>query len=121
MVVHTLRDVSAGEEILISYYDAAGRTATERQEYLEAAYGFKCTCSACSAQGDALVESDERRRHIASHSKHVEAWMTGQQWVDADDDEPVSTRSALNALEQILRLLDEEEYTFGYVCWSKAK
>lgn len=116
-VVHTLRDIRADEEILISYLDASGRTATERQEYLDAAYGFKCNCDVCSLQGDALVESDSRRSQVAAHTKHIEAWINGEpEPEDADDDdEPVSTQSALSALHKTLRLLEEEEYTFGYV------
>lgn len=43
---HTIRDISAGEELSISYMDGSNWAKSKRQEYLQK-WGFECNCPAC--------------------------------------------------------------------------
>jgi hypothetical protein len=44
---HALRDVERGEELCISYLPKYWYDISQRQEFLEQSYGFKCTCELC--------------------------------------------------------------------------
>ena len=65
MSVYATRDIEAGEEILIEYTSALiQRSRAERREILREAFGFDCTCRACSRTGSAATASDARRAKI---------------------------------------------------------
>jgi len=59
MLVHADAAIQEGEEVCISYIHVCA-TCEERQELLSN-FCFVCRCSACSAEGEALVRSDARR------------------------------------------------------------
>lgn len=101
MTVLATREIQAGEEVQISYFDAEGRTRRERIEYLHGAYGFTCTCSACSAKGTQLSESDFRRTGIKEARARVREWSEG---VREDTD------ATLADVEAILHLMEAEAY-----------
>lgn len=86
LVFRTIRPIDTGEELVISYMDAAEQTDA-RQEKLGRAYGFKCGCLRCtqtahSTRGSGMMlpamiddegdedpscedaDSDERRSHM---------------------------------------------------------
>ena len=60
--IHTVRHITAGEEITISY-DKGGPSASRRTG-LRDAFGFDCDCSLCSLPLPELQLSDNRRVHI---------------------------------------------------------
>jgi hypothetical protein len=72
IVFRALRDISPGEELCIGY----GRllaTRQERQEELRRKFNFKCRCEACALEGQALADSDERRRALHElYSAHMQ-------------------------------------------------
>ncbi|KAF7131479.1 hypothetical protein CNMCM5793_004704 [Aspergillus hiratsukae] len=43
---HAIRDISAGEELTISYINGSNRTRSQRRTELDK-WGFQCTCEAC--------------------------------------------------------------------------
>ncbi|KAF3807903.1 Histone-lysine N-methyltransferase SMYD3 [Colletotrichum gloeosporioides] len=58
-----VRDIAAGEEITISYFDPI-QTPRERQHYSTDALGFKCACSHCQAPSKFAELSDDRVNEI---------------------------------------------------------
>ena len=65
MTVYATRDIEPGEEVLIEYTSALiQRSRAERRAILREAFGFDCTCRACSRTGSAATASDERRAKI---------------------------------------------------------
>ncbi|KAG8877453.1 hypothetical protein FRB97_003384 [Tulasnella sp. 331] len=68
LYVHALRDIKAGEEILISYLDTK-RPRSDRQSILSMHYHFDCTCSVCSLPESKAAKSDRlllRMHHLYS-------------------------------------------------------
>lgn len=48
MVYTAARDISKGEECMITYFDLATRTdLSSRQKYAQTQFQFKCTCNRC--------------------------------------------------------------------------
>ncbi|KAK3386655.1 hypothetical protein B0H63DRAFT_540625 [Podospora didyma] len=68
--VLAFRDIKPGEEISISYADF-GLTSQERQRTLLQKWGFKCTCSLCSAHPAEIAASDARRLEIKELGEQV--------------------------------------------------
>jgi hypothetical protein len=71
--VHALRTVQPGEEITISYIDSEKNRAM-RMTRLELNWGFKCSCSACSAHPELTAESDARLAQIAEMVGNLNNW-----------------------------------------------
>ncbi|KAI0716968.1 hypothetical protein C8Q76DRAFT_767760 [Earliella scabrosa] len=65
MVFRAIRDIEVDEELCISYIgvDVLKRRA-QRKADIENAFGFTCTCEACSLEGEELAESDQRRAAV---------------------------------------------------------
>ena len=65
MVFRAIRDIEVDEELCISYIgvDVLKRRA-QRKADIEKAFGFTCTCEACSLEGEELAESDQRRAAV---------------------------------------------------------
>ncbi|KAI0643503.1 hypothetical protein C8Q79DRAFT_915392 [Trametes meyenii] len=68
--VRALFSIPAGDQIVISYIDAA-LPRNKRLERLSA-YDFSCSCTACSLSGVALVQSENRRALIARADSDIE-------------------------------------------------
>ncbi|KAI8310373.1 SET domain-containing protein 5 [Colletotrichum sp. SAR11_59] len=66
-----VRDIAAGEEITISYFDPI-QTLRERQRYAEEALGFKCACSHCQAAPNFANLSDDRVNEIHLLQSYLE-------------------------------------------------
>ncbi|KAE9569451.1 hypothetical protein CGMCC3_g14456 [Colletotrichum fructicola] len=58
-----VRDIAAGEEITISYFDPI-QTLRERQRYAKETLGFECACSHCQAAPKFAELSDDRINEI---------------------------------------------------------
>ena len=72
VVFRALRDISPGEELCIGYGKLLA-TRGERREELRRKFNFECQCEACAQEGQALAESDERRRTLSElYSTHMQ-------------------------------------------------
>ncbi|KAF5592105.1 SET domain-containing protein [Fusarium pseudocircinatum] len=60
--IHAIRQIKAGEEITISYYE--GGPSMQRRPMLKRSFGFDCACSLCSLPPSQLRASDVRRVRI---------------------------------------------------------
>jgi hypothetical protein len=58
---HSVREISAGEELTITYNDGINRTKNQRQAELDK-WGFTCTCPACET-------STERRKREGTRAE----------------------------------------------------
>lgn len=51
MVMHATRDITAGEELCIAYFDLTERPTTEgRRAFLREYFNFVCECSRCESE-----------------------------------------------------------------------
>ncbi|KAF2825201.1 SET domain-containing protein [Ophiobolus disseminans] len=73
--VHAIRDIHPGEEITITYIDNEKDRKT-RMRRLERNWGFKCSCSACTAHASLAAESDSRLYQITSLAKALDDWTS---------------------------------------------
>ncbi|KAH6629093.1 hypothetical protein C7974DRAFT_311449 [Boeremia exigua] len=71
--VHAMRTIQPGEEITISYVDSE-RNREHRMRRLENSWGFKCSCSACTAHPSLTAESDARLEQIAELVGKLNDW-----------------------------------------------
>ncbi len=65
LVLHAVRDIDPGEELCLGYVDVLAPRA-DRRAGLEEYYNYLCCCEVCSLRGQALRDSDRRRRQIAT-------------------------------------------------------
>ena len=70
-----VRDIDVGEELTLTYIDAAG-TRAERQEKLRA-WGFNCTCRQCLMDESEAQESDSRLGQIKQTILDLDAGPDG--------------------------------------------
>ncbi|KAJ4376394.1 hypothetical protein N0V83_001677 [Neocucurbitaria cava] len=71
--VHALRDILPGEEITITYIDNEQPRA-KRMKKLERNWGFRCSCSSCTAHPALTAESDSRLHQIAALLDMLNDW-----------------------------------------------
>lgn len=71
--VHATQTIHPGEEITITYVNNERVRAT-RMERLETNWGFKCSCSACSAHPSLTEESDARLWQITDLAAILDDW-----------------------------------------------
>ncbi|KAJ4344132.1 hypothetical protein N0V95_006336 [Ascochyta clinopodiicola] len=71
--VHAMRTIQPGEEITISYIDSE-MVRAHRMQRLERNWGFKCSCSACTAHPSLIAESDARLHQIADLVELLNDW-----------------------------------------------
>ncbi|KAK3721065.1 hypothetical protein LTR37_003355 [Vermiconidia calcicola] len=121
--VHAIRDVQAGEELLVSYIDCAQPTQ-KRTEDLEK-HGVDCWCEVCKRSPAA--KQSERRRHLifdlkrglsAYDGNHVKGRRTPDRLI------PHNPTEAVAAAENLVQLLCEDglegmDLAFAYRIASK--
>lgn len=56
---HAVRDITAGEELTISYNNGANRTKSQRQDELSN-WGFVCTCAVCETKTEGIEREAKR-------------------------------------------------------------
>jgi len=94
--VFALRDMTGGEEITFAYLDnKLDAKREERRAHLKEHWGFDCECSLCSATGDELLYSEDRRDLMAAAKARLRARM----------DEP---KYVYRASTQLVQLYDDE-------------
>ena len=94
--VFALRDLSAGEEITFAYLDNNLDAKREkRQAHLKEHWNFECKCALCTATGDALALSEDRRELIASAKARLRQRIDNPKYV-------------YRAATQLVQLYEEE-------------
>jgi hypothetical protein len=63
MVMRALKPIAQGEELCICYCNE-WQPRDIRQDGFKAKFGFTCTCTSCSLDGEALISSDRRRTQV---------------------------------------------------------
>lgn len=71
--VHAIRTIQPGEEITITYIDNEKERA-KRMSKLERNWGFKCSCSSCTAHQQFTFESDSRLHQISDLLEILDDW-----------------------------------------------
>ncbi|KAF8909006.1 hypothetical protein CPB84DRAFT_1834546 [Gymnopilus junonius] len=100
IVVHALKDVKQGEELITTYTNTR-RPRDQRRAFLQDHYGFHCTCAVCSLPDDLSKASDERLSKISYLYEKFAGW--GRQEIDGTQ--------AIEYIREIWRIENEEGYT----------
>lgn len=77
LVVHAIRPIKKGQEILTAYFDTR-RPRRERRAYLQDHYDFHCTCAVCSMPDDISVISDDRLTQMQDMQSKLAQWAQGE-------------------------------------------
>ncbi|CUA76003.1 hypothetical protein RSOLAG22IIIB_02009 [Rhizoctonia solani] len=75
LVVHAIRDISKGQEILTTYTNTK-RRRSERRAHLRAVYHFDCACSVCALPKEESAASDRRLGQMADAYSMFSMWGT---------------------------------------------
>jgi len=102
LVVHALKDIKKGEELLTAYFDTI-QTRDERRHHLKQNYGFHCTCACCALTGEESKMSDVRLTTMSGLYKRLSTWGQGE--IDAQE--------AILVVKRIWAIGEEEGYTSG--------
>lgn len=100
-VVHVTKQIEAGEEIFVAYFDSKLPRA-ERQSFLQQAYAFNCTCPVCSMDLPQAHESDSRITRINSLKATLSAWSAGS----------IGGSEAIQLIEDAIELMSQEGMTY---------
>ncbi|KAF5315448.1 hypothetical protein D9619_007007 [Psilocybe cf. subviscida] len=104
LIVHALKDIAKGQELLTTYTDSK-RPRHERRAYLKEQYGFTCTCSVCSLPDALSQASDARLSMISSLYNSFARWGKGD-----NDPEGIDGIRAVGYVREIWDIEDEEGY-----------
>ncbi|RDB17815.1 SET domain-containing protein 5 [Hypsizygus marmoreus] len=99
LVVHALKSIKKGEELLTTYFDTK-RPRVERRAFLAEHYGFNCMCSVCSLPDAQSVASDKRLTQIKDYYGRFATW----------GERNITGIEAIDAVRSIWALEDEEGY-----------
>ncbi|CAA7261438.1 unnamed protein product [Cyclocybe aegerita] len=99
LVVHALKDIPKGKELLATYTNTK-RPRDERRAFLSQQYGFHCTCDVCSLTSDLSRASDARLTEISRLYDEFAAW--GSDIIDG--------AQAIEFIRKIWKIEDEEGY-----------
>ncbi|KAF8073662.1 hypothetical protein FPV67DRAFT_1409441 [Lyophyllum atratum] len=99
LVVHALKKILKGEEILTTYTDTK-RPRSERRALLSEHYGFTCMCRVCSLPDNESQASDKRLHDISDGYTRFATW--GQKNLTGVE--------AIEAVRTIWSIEDEEGY-----------
>ncbi|KIY61535.1 SET domain-containing protein [Cylindrobasidium torrendii FP15055 ss-10] len=99
IVVHALRNITKGEELLTTYTDTK-RPRHERQAYLSSQYGFECSCAVCSLPPSQSEHSDKQLTKMSTLYGELAAWGAAE----------LSGSQALRLVRAIWALGEQEGY-----------
>ncbi|KAI9465470.1 hypothetical protein BJY52DRAFT_1244195 [Lactarius psammicola] len=100
LVVHALKDIKKGEELLTAYFRTQ-QSRDERRRHLMQAYGFHCTCACCALPDKESKDSDNRLTTMSNLYDRLGTW--GQGAIDG--------RDAIRLVKRIWAIGEEEGYT----------
>ncbi|KAF8574326.1 hypothetical protein K439DRAFT_1654504 [Ramaria rubella] len=99
LVVHALKEVKEGEELLTTYFDTK-RPRDARRDHLAQAYNFNCSCVVCSLPANESRASDQRLQSMSTSHGKFATWGNNE----------ITGLEALNLVRQIWRTGEEEGY-----------
>ncbi|KYK56508.1 hypothetical protein DCS_03508 [Drechmeria coniospora] len=99
--VHALTTIPTGTEITVSYIDPSMLRRRRRDE-LFSTWGFRCSCSSCTAHPALTTESDDRLEELASLQEQLE-----EEWPTAPPE-----------MAETLISLHEQERLHGPISWA---
>ncbi|KAJ1307421.1 hypothetical protein OPQ81_001523 [Rhizoctonia solani] len=73
LVVHAIKDIPKGQEILTTYMNTK-RRRSERQAHLRAVYHFDCACSVCALPKEESAASDRRLAQMTDAYSMFSMW-----------------------------------------------
>ncbi|KAJ8523200.1 hypothetical protein ONZ45_g301 [Pleurotus djamor] len=76
LVVHALKKIPKGQELLTTYTDTK-KPRAQRRQYLAETYGFECTCSVCSLPPKQSSLSDQRLGSMSDKYQRLASWGQG--------------------------------------------
>jgi len=77
LVVHAIRPIKQGQEILTAYFDTR-KPRHERRAYLQENYDFHCTCAVCSQPDEVSAISDDRLAQMQNMQNELSTWAQGK-------------------------------------------
>ncbi|KAK1236263.1 hypothetical protein PQX77_000497 [Marasmius sp. AFHP31] len=99
LVVHALKRITKGQELLTTYATMK-KPRDFRRAYLREHYGFECQCDVCSLPQELSKASDERLVAISDLYSRFATW--GHESIDG--------KEAIDVVKKIWSLGDEEGY-----------
>ncbi|KAF8895296.1 hypothetical protein BD779DRAFT_1498662 [Infundibulicybe gibba] len=99
LVVHALKDIREGDELLTTYTNTK-RPREQRRTFLQERYGFHCTCSVCSLPDKESRASDQRLVTISDHYDRFASWGA----------QTISGAEAIEVVREIWALQEDEGY-----------
>lgn len=99
IVVHALKSIPKGEELLTTYTNTK-RPRDERRAFLAERYGFQCGCRVCSLPDAQSAASDRRLLEISDNYHHFGTW----------GGHSINGTEAIRIIRKIWQLEDEEGY-----------
>lgn len=99
LVVHALKKINKGEEILTTYTNTR-QPRDDRRKMMEENYGFTCNCSVCALPGSESEASDKRLVAISEAYDRFAAWGPKN----------ITGIEAIEIARTIWRIEDEEGY-----------
>ena len=108
LTIHAFKDITEGQEILISYGRPYG-TAPQRKQQLLKTYKFDCACPACVPRNSSWEKSDERRGNMNKFANEISKWEQMQDIARSSIRKP----EVMVAIEGLIELLKQEGLTHG--------
>ncbi|KAJ4481874.1 hypothetical protein J3R30DRAFT_3287137 [Lentinula aciculospora] len=99
LVVHALKDIGKGQEILTTYTDTK-RPRDQRREFLRHQYSFHCTCDICSLPDEKSKISDHRLMTMSELYAKFATWGNSE----------IDGVQAIEIAQRIWELGNEEGY-----------
>ncbi|KAI0300251.1 hypothetical protein BC826DRAFT_992282 [Russula brevipes] len=100
LVVHALKDINKGEELLTAYFRTL-QIRDQRRHHLKQSYGFHCTCAYCALPDEGSKASDTRLTTISDLYGRLAMWGQGA----------VEGPEAIRVVKRIWDVGEEEGYT----------
>jgi len=100
LVVHALKDIYKGEELLTAYFRTL-QTRDERRHHLKQNYDFRCTCAYCALPDEESKASDIRLTMMSDLYNRLSTWGHGA--LDGPE--------AIRLVKRIWAIGEEEGYT----------
>jgi hypothetical protein len=110
---HTIQDIGAGEELLISYMDGSNWVRSKRQDYLQK-WGFECHCPACEDTSEGRAK-EEKRLILSQLSDDLEDLLNLER--EEHPEEALRLTQRLAALQKSAGLVGRE-LCYSYVIFS---
>ncbi|KAG6831657.1 hypothetical protein H0H87_004607 [Tephrocybe sp. NHM501043] len=100
LVVHALKKILKGQEILTTYTNTKITRAERSRAFLQENYGFTCTCRVCSLCDRESRASDKRLMGISDGYAKLATWGQGS----------INGAQAIDTVRMIWSIEDEEVY-----------